>query len=180
MPLSPSSNVVTSVGATFSIIRQTCSMPLARGHDAVQRRVPALLEQATVFGFQRCDIEGSRHDESQRVCVDRLLVKIVGAEPDRLDGIVLIAVTGDDDDLRGRRKPQDVLHGGKALTDAVRIRRQSEVLQNDGGFVAAERVDGAGTIFGKNDLVVLEAPFELALQPGIVFDDKQFPEICRH
>src|SRR5690606_7668930 len=60
------------------------------------------------------------------------------------------------------------------FVNPLRVRWQSQVLQDDQWFVAAQFVDGGTAILGGDDVVLLEAPAKLAQQAGIIFDDKEF------
>ena len=51
-------------------------------------------------------------------------------------------------------------------------KRQAKVLQHDRGLVAPQFGDRASPVFGGKDVVALEAPFELAQEPRVVFNDE--------
>ena len=115
---------------------------VARGDDAVERRRAERLGELPILGLERVNLIGALHDQLQRVDVDGLLIEVVGAEADGLDGVALVAVARDDDDLRERRELQNLAQRGEALADAAVVGRQAEILQHDGRLVAAQLVDG--------------------------------------
>ena len=78
----------------------------------------------------------------------------------------------DDHDLRERRELQDLSQRREAFRDAAIVGGQAQVLQHDGGLMPAQLVDGGLAVGGRDDLVILEAPAELALDSGIVFYDQ--------
>src|SRR6056297_1964260 len=145
---------------------------LAGRDDPVQRRDALLAPQAAVLGLQLVDMEGTVDQQAQRVGVHRLLIEVVGADAYRLDGVLLVAVAGDHDHLGMGGEADDLLQRRHALADALGVRRQAEILEDDGGLVAAEFRDGVRAVLRRQHLVVLEAPFELALQPRVVLDNQ--------
>ena len=82
VPLSPRISTDTSVGATFSIMRQTLQHRIVGGDQALERRVELRLAQRAVLLLQRVHVERAADDQAQHVGVDRLLIEVVGAERD--------------------------------------------------------------------------------------------------
>ena len=76
------------VGATFSIMRQTFCIGSLDGDDAVERHDVLVSARAPVLLLELVDMEGALHDQLQHVRVDGLLVEIVSAETDGLDGVL--------------------------------------------------------------------------------------------
>jgi hypothetical protein len=109
----------------------------------------------------------------QRVGVDRLLVKVVGAERDRLQRVLLVAVAGNDNHLGVRGQFQEFLQGGETFFDALGVRWQPQVLQHDHRVMPPQFRDGSSAVLGRGDVVILEAPLELRQQPGVVLDDQE-------
>ncbi len=107
---------------------------------------PCSRSRRLVLLFQLENLVGAVHDQLQDIGIDRLLIEVIGAKPDRLDGIVLVAVTGHDDHLGGRRQAQDLLQGREALGHAFGVRRQAQVLEHHraarAGAVAPARNHG--------------------------------------
>jgi hypothetical protein len=141
----------------------------AAGQQALQRGMALACGQLAVFGFERLDVQGALDHQFEDVGLERLLEEIVGAEADRLDRVAAVEVAGDDDDLGQRRQREDLLQRGEALGGAVGVGRQAEVEQHHRRFVAAQLGDRVVAVGGDDDLVVVEAPFELLLQPEVVF-----------
>ena len=127
-----------------------------------------------VFDFQRMDMQGAGNHQRQHVGLEGFLEKVVGAEMDRFYRIAAIEVAGDDDDLGGRRERQDLLQRRQAFGGAVDVGRQAEVEQHHRGFVAAQLGDGAVAVGRDDQFVIGEAPLQLLLQSGIVFDQQYF------
>ncbi len=126
------------------------------------------------------DLVGAVDDELQYVSVHRLLVEVVGAEADRLDRILLVAMTGHDDDLRRRREAQHLLERRKPLGHAFGVGRQAEVLEHDGRLVPAQLRQCGIAVLGDEDIEVLETPPQLALQPLVVFHDQKPSTLFGH
>ncbi len=153
---------------------------LADRDDALERHQPLALHQRAVLFLEAVDLEGALHEQAQHVGVHGLLVEIVGAHAHGLDGVLLVELAGDHDDLGAGGQPQDLEQGGEALRDALGVRRQAEVLQHHRRLVAAQGRQRARPVGRGNDLVIVEAPLELLLQPRVVLDDQQFRLVLSH
>jgi hypothetical protein len=94
--------------------------------------------QATILTFKFGDIERAINEQLERVGIDRLLVKIVGALGDRRQCIFLVAVAGNDNDFRVRRKLERFGQRREALFDALRLRRKAEVLQDNARLITPQ------------------------------------------
>ena len=145
----------------------------ADGEDTFQRRLAAHRQKRTVLLFQRVHVEGPLDDEQQHIRIDGLLVEVVRPRADGPNGIVEFAIAGHDDHFRVRGQLQRLFQRLQTLADAFGIRRQSEVLQNDGGLVAAQLSDRRFPIGCGEELVVLETPLQLTLDTRVVLDDQQ-------
>ena len=116
--------------------------------------------------------KGPVDDETQQVCVDGLVEKVVGSHGNRPGGVLAVIVAGNHDDLGVGRELERLGQCGEALLDAFGLRRQAEVLENHGGFVPSQLGNCLLSILGRVNVIALETPLELFQQPGIVFDDK--------
>ena len=90
---------------------------------------------------------------------------------DRSQRVFLIAVAGHDNDFRMWRELQRLGKCRQPFFDAFRFRRQTKVLQNHGGLVAAEFGDRGLTIFGRVHVIALKTPLELLQETGVVLND---------
>ncbi len=88
------------------------------------------------------DLERALHQQPQHVGVHGLLVEIVGAQAHGTDGVLLVELAGDHDHLGARGELQGLEQGGKALGDALGVRRQAQVLQHDRRLVPAQGRQG--------------------------------------
>ena len=140
----------------------------------LQRRPALLGEQHAVFGFPAHGGAARGNHQRQHIGIEWFLEKVVGAQTNGLNGIAAIEIAGDDNDLGGGRERQDLLQGGQPLGRAIGIGWQAEVKQHHGGFMAAQLGDGAVAVVGDHQLIIAQAPFELLLQPGVVFHQQYF------
>ncbi len=99
--------------------------------------------------------------------------EIVGAKPDGAQRIGLVVLAGQHDNLGVRRQSQQLFEQAKALRYRIGIGRQAEIHGDDRGRVAAHLVQGALTIIGDDDFILVEGPANLFLQGRIVFDNQQ-------
>src|SRR6185295_16080855 len=82
---------------------------VARGADhAGELRRTESGNEAPILGLERMDLISALNDELKRVDVDGLLVEVIRAQADGLQGVRLVAVPGDHVDLRERCERQDV------------------------------------------------------------------------
>ena len=145
---------------------------LAGSDDAIEWRMAVVGEQPPVLVLEIGNVESPRDEQLQRIGIDRLLIKIVGTKPNRFDGVVLVAVAGDDDYLGTRRKAQNFLERLEALGNALGVGRQTEILQDHSGLVATKLIDSGLARIRNQNVVIGEAPFELALQTFVVLNDQ--------
>ena len=101
---------------------------LAGSDDAVQRRITGDTLQTSVLGFELTDRECTFDEQAQRVGIDGLLIEVIRAKFNRLQGVFLVAVSGDDDDFGVRCKTQDFLQRFQTFLDAFGIGREAQVL----------------------------------------------------
>ena len=87
--------------------------------------------------------------------------------------ILLVTVARDDNDLGMRRQPERLRECCETLFDPFRLRRQTEVLEDDRRLVPPQFDDGIFTVFSRENFVTFEAPFELVEQTRVVFDNEQ-------
>ena len=80
---------------------------LVAGHDAVDRRAGGPCGEAAVLRLEPVQVQPAFDDRAQHLDFHRLLAEIVGAGGNRLEGVLALAVAGDDDHLGFGR---DVLH----------------------------------------------------------------------
>lgn len=145
----------------------------AGGDDALQRAGDVDALQFPVFLFQRVEAEGAVDHEGQHRRIDRLLVKIVGPRTDALGRVELPVVAGDDDDFGLRRDGKDLVKGREAFADPSGIRRQTQVQGDHRRLMALHRSHRRFPVVRHHHPVLIEAPPQLVLQAGIVFDDQQ-------
>ena len=139
--------------------------------------MPCFCSSSLVLPLQLVDVISAIDDQLQRVGIDRLLIEIIGADSHRTHGVLLVAMTGDDDHLGRRHQRQNLLQRGDPLADAFRIRRQTEILQHHRRLVAAQLGQCARPVLGNQNLIIGEAPLELALQARVVLDHKKLPAL---
>ena len=84
VPLSPRISTEALVGATFSTMRQTFSMPSSVAMMPSSGLLACDCSQLPVLFLERVDVEGAVHQQPQDVGVHGLLVEVVGAECRRL------------------------------------------------------------------------------------------------
>jgi len=84
------------------------------------------------------------HDELEDVDVERLGVEIPRAQAHGLDRAVAIRAPGNHNDLGARLQLQQLFQGSHAFAYAIRIRRQTEVLQNHARLEAPHLSDRFG------------------------------------
>ena len=145
---------------------------VAGSDNAVKRRAADLVLQFAVLGLELGDVECAIDEQSQRIGVDRFLVEIVGALRYSRERVFLVAVAGHNDNLRVRCEFQRLGKGREPLFDALGLRRQAQVLQHHGGLVPSQLGNRRFAILGREHVVALEAPFELAQEARIVFDNE--------
>ena len=158
------------MGASFWIRRDTLDIGSLRGDHALQRLGGAGLREPRVLGLELIDQMRPIDDQRQHLGIDGLLAEVIGAETNGAQGMLAPLAARHDDDLGTRRRVQDLADGGETFLDAVRIRRQAEVLQHDRRLEAPQGVQRISARRGAIDLELIQGPFELALQPGIVLD----------
>ena len=132
---------------------------------------PAL--QPPVLLLDLVQMKGARDDQAEVVDVDRLLVEIVGAHADRLEGAFACAVAAGDDHLGVGLEAQDLRQHGETLVGAVGVGRKAEIESHHGRLVCAKRLDRLGAIARADHGIALVGPFELALQALVILDDQQ-------
>src|SRR6185437_15938597 len=140
--------------------------------DAFQRR-GRLASELAILRLQFVDPEGTAHDQAQHFEVQRFGAEIVSTAADGLDRVVAIAIARGHDDLGIGRFLQDVRDGGESLGGAIRIGRQTQILQHYRRLVAVQQLERGLSVAGHHHVVVLEAPTQLAPEAGIVLDDHQ-------
>jgi len=84
-----------------------------------------------------------------------------------------VGIAADHDDLGARSGALDLQDGGKALLDTIGVGGHPEILQNDGGLMPPQHAHGLLPGGGAVDVKIVECPFQLPLQFGIVLDDQQ-------
>ncbi len=145
---------------------------LAAGDQPLQGRAALFGGEHPVLDFQCMDMQGTGDHQGQHVRVEGFLEKVVGTEMDCFHCIAAIEVAGDDDDLGRRREREDLLQCRQAFGGAVDVGWQAEVEQHDRGLVATQLGDGTVAVDGHDQFVIGEAPLQLLLQSGIVFDQQ--------
>src|SRR5258708_7576102 len=91
-----------------------------------------------------------------------------------------IIVAGHDDDLDpGPGRPYR-FECGEALGSAVRVRRQSEVEDDDRRPIGRDAGERAVAVARSHDLVIGEGPAQLTLKPRVVLDEQQFVAVAAH
>ena len=155
------------------MIRQTCNIFSLAATMPFQWRCALITQQALVFLLQLIDLIGAIDDELQGLRFYRLLIKIIGSQAHRLDGVFLVTVAGHDDYLGRGRRGERFFERREPFGNALGIGRQTEILQYDRRFEAPQLRQRRFTILGDQHLVVLEAPAQLALQSRVILDDEQ-------
>ena len=145
----------------------------AGGDDAVDRRAGRSLDQPAVLGFELEHLLGAADDHPQHVDVDRLLVKVVGAERDRAQRVLAGLVAGRDDDLGRRRQLADFGQRGKPFGGAVGIGRQPEIEDRHRRMVTAHQRHRLLPVRGGVHPVLGKRPAQLTQQTAVVVDDQQ-------
>ncbi len=128
--------------------------------------------QLAVLLLERMHPKGARDDQLQDLRFDGLLAKIRSAEADCFDGVALITVAGDDDDLHLRRGLQDLLQCLQAFRYARRIGRQPQVLQHHRRLKPAQLRERLGARGGYPHPIFVKAPLELLLQTQVILHDQ--------
>ncbi len=180
VPLSPSNSTVADVGATFSTMRQAFCIVSLIAMTPASGITLWRCGQGAVLLLEVVDLERALHQELEHVGVDRLLVEIVGPKADGLDRVLLVELPGHHDHLGGRGDLQGLEQRRHALGHTLGVRRQSEVLQDDGRLVSPHRSNRRGSVASGDDFVTVKAPLELLLQPRVIFDDQQCRLIRSH
>ena len=130
--------------------------------DTGKRLGAILLLQLPIFGLELIEIERPLNDQVQGLDGDRFFVEIIGTHRHGFECILLISVTGDHDDFGMWRELQRLLEGCQALIDTFRIGWQAQILQHDQRLVPAQFINGGGSVLGRNNVIALKAPFQLA------------------
>jgi len=91
-----------------------------------------------------------------------------------------VVVAGYHDDLAVGGFEEDLLEQCEALAGTIGIRRQPQVEGNNRQLFLPHLAKCRIPLTGDHYLVVLEAPAQLGLQPGVVFNNQQFPCSCFH
>ena len=139
--------------------------------DALKWRGALRVAQPFVLSLQLREVEGARDDQPQHVRVDGLGIEVAGAQAHGADRIVAVRIAGHHDDLGARGDTQHLLQRRQPFGHAVRIGRQPQVLEHHGGLGPAQASEGLRSRGRRYHGVVVEAPLELLLQPGVVLDD---------
>ena len=148
--------------------------------QAVERRLLPVRVQAAVLLLQLVHPERALDHQLKDVGLERLREEVVGAQFNRLQGILAILLPGQHDHLGVGRDRKDLLQGSKALVRIVRTRRQAQVHRHDRGLEAAQLRDRALAVRRHGDFIAVERPLHLFLQRGIVLDDQQRPAFFAH
>src|SRR5208283_1756620 len=111
----------------------TCAEHVLEGVDP-----RAVLERA-VFLLELRQIDATLQHEPELVHVDRLTEKVVGPGPDGTDGILLVALAGDDDHLGQRFQRENRREHRQAFVGLIGARRKSQIEQGHGGTMLSER-----------------------------------------
>ena len=143
------------------------------GDDALDRGLLGERGKAAVLGLEHRNPEGAIDDQLQDVDVNRLLVEVVGAVANRVQGVVAIRVTGHDDDLCLRCDREDLLQRLESLGNTLCVGRQAQVEQHDTRFVTPQCCHGLLARRGKGQRVVVQRPLQLFLHAGVVLDHQQ-------
>jgi len=134
------------------------------------------LTRAMSFGIR---MEGPADDQPKFVDVDRLAIEIIGTERDRFKRALPSAMARGDDHLRVRLQRQYFGQGRKSLGGPVRVGRQAEIQRHNCRFVLPDEFDRGGAVARANHAITFISPFQLPLQPFIIFDDQQDRKIVR-
>ncbi len=149
--------------------------------QAIERRVTGLTRpQLPVLAFEIGQAKGPVDHGAEQFRFERLGKEVGGAERHGLQGIVAVVLPGKDDDLGRGREREDFLQGGKPFACAVGIRRQPEIQRRHRRFVAPQRSQCLFPVRGEHDLIAVERPAQLLLQPRIVFDHQQDGTLVGH
>ena len=164
----------TSALATRSIVRITLTISgLAVSKLPIAVALPPCRFQPPVLRLDFLNVEGAADDQAEFVDVDRLAVKIIGAERNRLERAFAGAMARGDDDLGVGLQAEDFRKGRETFRGAVGIGRKAKVERHDRGLVQAHHFDRLGTVGRAHYAIAFIGPFQLALQPLVILDDQQ-------
>ena len=147
----------------------------AVAHHAFKGVVREHLLHLAELDFQGGDIEAAFDDQLDLFDIDRFAQEIVSARADGAQGDGFLALAGDDNDLGEALQGQEVGQGGQTFIGIGGTGREAQVKQNDQGAGGLKGLDGAGAVFGQEDVVVLgQPPLHLSADFLVVIDDEQF------
>ena len=116
---------------------------------------------------------GAFDDGAEDVDFDGLLAEIVGAAGDGAERVGAVPVGGGDDDAGVRGDACQAVERGETFGDAVRVRREAEIHDGDGGLLPAGEGEGGETFMGEEEVEGGEGPAVLAADPGVILDNQQ-------
>ena len=144
----------------------------ATGNNTFQWCITLLAAETTVFFFQLINAIGPVNDQLEHIGINWLIEKVVGAHRNRARRVFAIVITGNNNDLGMRSLVQNLFQQGKAYRGAIRIRRQTEVQGNNRRLMLSQDLQRSVAVTGNLDIVTLETPAQLGLQPGIIFNNQ--------
>ena len=144
----------------------------ATGYNTGQWCFILLTTETTVFVFQLIEAIGPIDDQLEHVGVNRFIKKIVGAHCNRLRRVFAIIITSNNNNLGMRSGEQNFFQQGKAYRRSVLIRGQTEIQGNNRRLMLLQDLQRSVTVTGNLDIVSLETPAQLGLQPGIIFNNQ--------
>ena len=112
--------------------------------------------QAAVFLLQVVQPECAVDSQGQQFRLERLGEEVVSPQADGPQGVAVIVLAGQNNDLGVRGGGEDFLEQAETLGDRVRIGGQPEVHRHDGRRVAMNLHQRAFTIRGGQGLVLVE------------------------
>ena len=107
--------------------------------------------------------ERARHDQSQDIRVDWLLVEIERALANRAHRDFTIVVPSNDDHFGGRRYAQDVAECAQSFRGIRGIRGKTKIQGHHRRFEPAQGLQCLLAITRNTDVVIFERPLELLL-----------------
>ena len=145
---------------------------VARDHAAQGVRLMQRL-QAPVFTLQLKQPESTVYRETQQFGLERFGKKIIGPKRDGAQGVGLVVLACQHDDLDARVDLQQLCQQPETLAHRIRVRRQAEIHRDHGRLMPAELHQRRFTVTGGDTFKPVECPFDLLLQRQIIFDDQQ-------
>src|SRR5208337_98365 len=127
-----------------------------------------------MFAFKLMDPQGTPQNYAYLLDLDRLTEKIIGPLSDRSEGVLLLALAGNDNHLCEGVLLQKRSQGEETLLDSTRGGRKPQVERHQRRPLALEYLNCFLPVAGKQNLELLgKSPFHRQLNALVIIDNKE-------